>query len=79
MSEWQWGSNVKTLFTNLKTRYDAKKDANGKWRVTVAVYDPNPAHGCPSHQKSMVYVRFQSTFPGFRGASLYRLYHTLCL
>jgi Flp pilus assembly protein TadG len=41
MSEWQWGSNVKTLFSNLKTRYDAKKDTNGKWRVTVAVYDRN--------------------------------------
>jgi Flp pilus assembly protein TadG len=41
MSEWQWGSNIKTLFSNLKTRYDANKDANGKWRVTVAVYDRN--------------------------------------
>ena len=44
MSEWQWGSNVKTFFTDLKTRYNAKKDANGKWKVTVAVYDPNQPH-----------------------------------
>jgi Flp pilus assembly protein TadG len=41
-SEYKWGSNVKSLFTLLKTRYDAKKNAAGKWRVTLPVYSVTP-------------------------------------
>jgi len=41
-SEFQWGSNVKSLFTLMKTRWTAKKNASGKWRVTVPVYSITP-------------------------------------
>lgn len=39
ISEYKWGSNVKSNYTLLKTRWNNNKDATtGKWRVTVAVY-----------------------------------------
>ena len=41
MSEAYYPSYLKGLFSALKTRYNANKDANGKWRVTVAVFDKN--------------------------------------
>jgi Flp pilus assembly protein TadG len=40
ISEYQWASNVYDNFTYMKTRYNAAKGANGKWRVTAAVYSP---------------------------------------
>jgi len=42
ISEYLWPSNVYNNFTYLKTRYDASKLPNGKWRTTVAVYSVNP-------------------------------------
>jgi Flp pilus assembly protein TadG len=40
-SEYPWGSsNMKPMFDNLKTAYNAKKDASGKWRTTLAVHGP---------------------------------------
>jgi Flp pilus assembly protein TadG len=42
ISEWQWGSNIKSNYNLLKTRYNANKDANGKWRVTLPVYKTTP-------------------------------------
>jgi len=38
ISEYQWASNVYDNFTYMKTRYTSSKGANGKWRVTAAVY-----------------------------------------
>jgi len=38
ISEYQWASNNKTIFSAFKNAYNAKKDANNKWRVTVPVY-----------------------------------------
>ncbi|MCK9375062.1 MAG: Tad domain-containing protein [Syntrophobacterales bacterium] len=40
LSEYQWASNIKTIFLSFKSAYDRKKDANGKWRVSVPVYSP---------------------------------------
>ena len=38
-SEYPWGSsNMKPIFDNLTTAYNAKKDANGKWHTTVVVH-----------------------------------------
>jgi Flp pilus assembly protein TadG len=44
MSEYQWASNIKTIFQTFKDAYTAKKNAStGKWRVCVPVYaDHNP-------------------------------------
>ncbi|MBM4284848.1 MAG: hypothetical protein FJ128_06310 [Deltaproteobacteria bacterium] len=38
LSEYQWASNIKTIFSQLRTAYNTKKDSNGKWRVCVPVY-----------------------------------------
>lgn len=39
ISEYQWASNIKTIFSAFKNAYNAKKDpASGKWRVTVPIY-----------------------------------------
>jgi hypothetical protein len=42
ISEWQWGSNIKSNYNLLKTRYTTYKDANGIWRVTLPVYKTTP-------------------------------------
>lgn len=43
ISEYLWGSNVKSNFTILKTRWTNKKSATtGKWRVTVPVFKTTP-------------------------------------
>jgi Flp pilus assembly protein TadG len=40
-SEYCWGSNyLRPIFDNLKTAYNAKKDANGNWQTTVVVHGP---------------------------------------
>ena len=51
MSEWQWGGNIKNFFNALKTRYNNKKDASGKWRVTVAIYDPTKPTAAAPHTR----------------------------
>lgn len=39
ISEYQWASNIKTIFSNFKQAYDAKKDGSGVWKgVLVPVY-----------------------------------------
>ncbi len=38
ISEYRWAYNVYNNFKYLKDRYNAEKDASGKWRVTAAVY-----------------------------------------
>jgi hypothetical protein len=61
MSEGNYPSYLKNLFSALKTRYDAKKDANGKWRVTIAIYDRNqPTAATP--KKSWFQWAFQGPF-----------------
>jgi Flp pilus assembly protein TadG len=40
ISEYAWAGNVYNNFTYMKNRYNASKAANGKWRVTAAVYSP---------------------------------------
>ncbi len=58
MSEWRWGGNVKNFFNALKTRYNAKKDANGKWRVTVAIYDPTKPTAAAPPEKPWTRLAF---------------------
>ncbi len=38
LSEYQWASNIKTIFQTFKNAYDANKDGSGRWRVSVPVY-----------------------------------------
>ncbi len=38
LSEYQWYSNNKTIFSNFKQAYNAKKDSNGKYKAVVPVY-----------------------------------------
>jgi Flp pilus assembly protein TadG len=38
LSEYQWASNIKTIFSAFKSAYNNKKNAQGKWRVNVALY-----------------------------------------
>jgi len=39
LSEYQWASNIKTIFSAFKNAYNAKKDSQtNKWRVLVPVY-----------------------------------------
>lgn len=38
ISEYQWASNINTIFNNFKTAYNAKKNASGKYKVVVPVY-----------------------------------------
>lgn len=43
ISEWQWGSNIKSNYNLLKTRYNSSKDTTtGRWRVTLPVYKTTP-------------------------------------
>lgn len=43
ISEWQWGSNIKSNYNLLKTRYNANKNpTTNKWRVTLPVYKTTP-------------------------------------
>ncbi len=49
ISEYRWASNVYNNFTYLKNRYSAEKGADGKWRVTAAVYGiENPLAALPT-------------------------------
>ncbi|MGQ9920350.1 MAG: pilus assembly protein TadG-related protein [Desulfobacca sp.] len=41
MSEAYYPSYHKKLFSALQERYNEKKNAQGKWRVTIAIYDKN--------------------------------------
>ena len=44
LSEYQWASNIKSIFSAFKSAYNAKKDANSKWRVNVPIYSTsNPS------------------------------------
>jgi Flp pilus assembly protein TadG len=48
ISEYQWPTNVYNNFDYLKNRFNASKGANGKWRVTAAVYSTsNPLAAAP--------------------------------
>jgi hypothetical protein len=40
ISEYQWASNISTIFKNFRDAYNApgNKDSNGKWKVVVPVY-----------------------------------------
>ena len=62
MSEGNYPSYLKNLFSALKTRYDAKKDANGKWRVTVAVYDRTKPTAAVPAKKPWYLLAFQAPF-----------------
>jgi len=44
ISEYQWASNITSIFSAFKSAYNAKKDAStGNWRVMVPIYSPqNP-------------------------------------
>lgn len=48
ISEYRWATNVYNNFTYMKNRYNAEKGADGKWRVTAAVYGTdNPMAALP--------------------------------
>jgi hypothetical protein len=38
LSEYQWVSNIDSIFLAFKNAYNAKKDAQGNWQVAVPVY-----------------------------------------
>lgn len=38
ISEYQWASNISTIFNNFKKAYDANKDSSGKYKAVVPVY-----------------------------------------
>jgi Flp pilus assembly protein TadG len=38
LSEYQWASNIKSIFSAFKNAYNNQKDSSGKWRVNVPVY-----------------------------------------
>lgn len=38
ISEYQWASNISTIFNNFKKAYNANKDGNGKYKALVPVY-----------------------------------------
>ncbi len=38
LSEYQWVSNIDSIFAAFKNAYNTKKDAQGKWKVVVPVY-----------------------------------------
>jgi Flp pilus assembly protein TadG len=38
LSEYQWVSNIDSIFAAFKNAYNAKKDSDGKWKVVVPVY-----------------------------------------
>lgn len=38
LSEYQWVSNIDSIFAAFKNAYNAKKDGSGKWKVVVPVY-----------------------------------------
>lgn len=38
LSEYQWVSNIDSIFAAFKNAYNAQKDAQGKWQVVVPVY-----------------------------------------
>jgi Flp pilus assembly protein TadG len=59
LSEYQWASNIKTIFQAFKSAYNAKKDVNGKWRVNVPVYSTSN----PLAQR-------RQTFPWFMARNL---------
>jgi Flp pilus assembly protein TadG len=49
ISEYQWAGNVYDNFNYMKNRFNASKGANGKWRVTAAVFSTsNPLAAAPS-------------------------------
>lgn len=49
ISEYRWASNVYNNFTYMKNRFNIEKRAEGKWRVTVAVYSTsNPLAAAPT-------------------------------
>lgn len=62
MSEYQWASNIKDIFSAFKSAYNAKKDANGKWRVNVAVYSiTNPV---ARHRSDFLWRLVRNLLPG---------------
>jgi Flp pilus assembly protein TadG len=54
LSEYQWASNIKTIFSAFKSAYDKKKNASGSWRINTALYSSTN----PLAQK-------KSTFPWY--------------
>jgi hypothetical protein len=49
ISEYRWAYNVYNNFKYMKNRYNTEKGANGKWRVTAAVYaTENPLAALPA-------------------------------
>jgi hypothetical protein len=62
MSEGNYPSYLKNLFSALKTRYDAKKDANGKWKVTIAVYSSTKPTAALPAKKPWYLWAFQAPF-----------------
>jgi Flp pilus assembly protein TadG len=64
ISEYRWSSNVYNNFYYLRNRFNAEKDATGKWRVTVAVYSINdPMAAAPPPPNSLLRLA-QRLLPG---------------
>jgi Flp pilus assembly protein TadG len=53
ISEYRWTTNVYNNFDYLRNRFNVEKGANGKWRVTAAVYyTNNPTAAAPPAPKT---------------------------
>jgi hypothetical protein len=62
-SEYPWGSsNMKPIFDNLKSAYNAKKDASGKWRTTLVVHGLKPTASLPGKAGSLSLARLLAPF-----------------
>ena len=62
LSEYQWASNIKSIFSAFKSAYNAKKDANGNWRVNVSVYSTtNPL---ARHRSDFLWRLARNLLPG---------------
>jgi Flp pilus assembly protein TadG len=62
-SEYPWGSTYqKPIFDNLKTAYNAKKNASGKWRTTLAVHGPLGTSSLPQNKGFLFLARLLNPF-----------------
>jgi hypothetical protein len=62
-SEYPWGSsNMKPIFDNLKSAYNAKKNASGKWRTTLVVHGPLSTSSLPLKTGFMTLARLLAPF-----------------
>jgi Flp pilus assembly protein TadG len=62
-SEYPWGrSNIGPIFQKLQQAYNAKKDANGKWRTTLVVHGPKPTASLPGKAGFLSLARLLAPF-----------------